>query len=50
LLIVPTAGFRFQVTVVFEVLATVAINCCVWATNRVAAAGATNTLTGGRRA
>jgi hypothetical protein len=48
LLIVPTAGLRLQVTVVFEVLATVAVNCCVWAANRVPAAGATDTLIGDR--
>jgi phage gp36-like protein len=46
---VPTAGLKLQVTVVFEVLATVAVNCCVWAANRIAAAGATDTLTEGWR-
>jgi phage gp36-like protein len=46
---VPIAGFRLQVTAVFRVLATVALNCCVWAAYRLEVAGATDTLTGGQR-
>ncbi len=43
----PSAGLRVQVTVVFEVLRTVAANAWVWAWPRVTVAGVSETLTGG---
>ncbi len=38
---VPTAGLRDQVTLVFVVPVTVAVNCCVCETERLADAGVT---------
>ena len=43
----PTAGFSDQVTAVFEVFATVAVNACVCAGARVTLPGVNATLTGG---
>ena len=43
----PTAGFSDQVTAVFEVFATVAVNACVCADARVTVPGDTATLTVG---
>ena len=43
----PTAGFRDQVTAVFDVFATVAVNACACAGARVTLPGTNATLTGG---
>ena len=43
----PTAGFSDQVTAVFEVFATVAVNACICAGVRLTPPGATATLTAG---
>ena len=43
----PTAGFSDQVTAVFEVPATVAVNACVCDGVRVTLPGVNATLTGG---
>jgi hypothetical protein len=43
----PTAGFSDQVTAVFEVFATVAVNACVCDGVRVTLPGVNATLTGG---
>ena len=42
----PTAGLRLQVTAVFELPVTVAVNCCVWPCPKLACAGLTLTVTG----
>jgi hypothetical protein len=44
---VPTFGFRAQVTAVLLVLITVAVNCCVWLAASVASGGVKETTTGG---
>ena len=43
----PTEGLRVQVTAVFEVFATAAVNACVCASARVTVPGVNATLTGG---
>jgi hypothetical protein len=45
----PTFGLRDQLTAVFCVLRTVAVNRCVWDLYSVAVAGLTDTWTGGGR-
>jgi hypothetical protein len=45
--IVPTAGLTDHLTIVFDEPTPVAVNCCVWPTPRVTAAGDTVTVTGG---
>ena len=47
---VPTAGFKDQVTAVFDDPVTVAVNCCVWDAVRDAVNGVRETVTGGARA
>ena len=44
--IVPTAGFRDQVTLVLVLPVTVALSCCFWEAVREAFVGVTETLTG----
>jgi hypothetical protein len=41
------AGLMLQITAVFPVLVTVAVNCCAWPPYKVAVAGLTPTVTGG---
>lgn len=47
MLIVPTFGLSVHVIAVLEVLATVAVNCCVPLATRLTAVGATVRVTGG---
>ena len=47
---VPTAGFKDQVTAVFDDPVTVAVNCWVWDAVRDAVNGVSETVTGGARA
>ena len=47
---VPTAGFKDQVTLVLLLPVTVAASCCVWEAVREAVVGVIETLTGGVRA
>ena len=42
----PIAGLSDQVTAVFVVPVTLAVNCCVWVTIRLAVEGVTAILTG----
>jgi hypothetical protein len=44
--IVPTAGFKDQVTLVLLLPMTVAVSCCVWEAAREAVVGVIETLIG----